>query len=206
MKHLRILLLLLCASTGFAQESALSLAKRAEALLFASPAVAMKFSLPNEGDITATVDLIGKHIRIESKSTLMVSDGSTVQNLSKNTKRLTIDNVAKTSSPFADPASLFRFAENYSASIVRHAGSSYTLELTPNKSLAPLMKAAGDAQKLSLTLTASSKRVKIVEASVISSKGATRAGKLTITSLKRVKPEQFAIKPAKDIQIIDLRE
>lgn len=184
----------------------MTLAKKAEAMVFASPAVSMKFTAPTEGPVTVTLDLKGKHIRIESKSTVMVSDGSTVRNLSKTNKRVTIDNVAKTNSPFADPASLFRFSQNYTAAITSHKGKRYTLELTPNRSIAALMKAAGDAQKLVLTLVPSGKSVKISEAAIASAKGAMQTSKLKITPLKHVSADEFTIKTEKGVQVIDLRE
>jgi hypothetical protein len=193
-------------SAAFAQESALTLAKKAEAMIFASPGVQMSFVAPNEGAIKVTLDLKGKHMRIESKSTVMVSDGSTVKNLSRTNKKMTIDNVAKTPSPFTDPASLFRFTQNYGAVISAHKGKSYTLELTPNRSIAALMKAAGDAQKITLTLVPSAHSARITEASIVSAKGTTQTSKLKITSIKHVNAKDFQLVPEKGVQVIDLRE
>jgi outer membrane lipoprotein-sorting protein len=200
------ILLLFAARPLFAEESATTLARKAEAMIFASPGVQMTFNTPQEGTVKLRLDLKGKHIRIESNSTVIVSDGSTVKNLSKTNKRMTIDNVAKTNSPFADPASLFRLSENYTSTLIAHKGKSYTLELTPNKTLAALMKAAGDAQKLTLTVVPSGKTAKITEASIASSKGTQQTNKLKITSIKHVNQKDFLLIPEKGVQILDLRE
>ena len=199
-------ILLLVSSASFAQETATTLARKAESMIFASPGVQMSFTTPGEGAIKVTLDLKGKHIRIESKSAVMVSDGSTVKNLTRANKKMTIDNVAKTPSPFADPASLFRFTQNYTASIASHKGRSYTLDLTPGRTIAALMKAAGDAQKLTLTLVPSGKTVKITEAVIQSAKGSTQTSKLKITPIKHVNEKDFQLVPEKGVQIIDLRE
>lgn len=197
-------LLLAIAGPMDAQETAASLSKRVEASIFAKPAVTMKFRLPSEGQVKATVDLLGHKIRIESASTLIVSNGSTVWNLSKPANKVTIDNVAKTSSPFADPASLFRFSKNYTATLTQNSGL-YTLELTPNHEIASLLKAAGDAQQLILTVKATGKSVKIVKASVRSSRGNSETSALTISAAKPHK-EDFNFKLPAGAKLLDLRE
>src|ERR1019366_2362251 len=99
-----------------AQETPLSLAKKLQAQFLNSPGVSLAFDLANEGRVTITDDMPNGHIRIESPSMLIISDGHTIWNYQKREDRVTIDNVTPTSA-FHDPGSLFRFADNYAAII-----------------------------------------------------------------------------------------
>ena len=189
-----------------AQQSAGSLARLAEDELHRSTGISMTFQLPVEGLVTVTVDVRGKRIRIESVGMLVISDGSTLWNLSKSTSHVTIDNVAKTSSPFTDPASLFEFSEHYTAAIVSHSGRHYTLDLTPDVHLASLLKAAGGAEKLTLDLTVNGKTVTIVKAQVSSSRGTQQTSALRITPLKKLRDEDFKLTVTSVMKVTDLRE
>ena len=106
-----------------AQETPQSLAKKLQEQFINAPEVSLAFDLANEGRVTISADIHSGRIRIESPSTLIISDGHTVWNYQKTDDRVTIDNVTA-SSAFKDPASLFRFADNYTASITKWDGPS----------------------------------------------------------------------------------
>ncbi len=189
-----------------AQETPQSLAKKLQEQFLNAPEVSLAFDLENEGRVTIWADAIHGNIRIESPSMLIISDGHTVWNYQKHDDRVTIDNVAN-SSAFKDPASLFRFADNYTASITTWDGTSRcTLELTPNAVLQALLKSAGEIQKITLSLRISKQKVEITRASAASSKGTTRAEKLTIKTLRKIQQSDFIFKPKASTKVIDLRE
>ncbi|MDP4198301.1 MAG: hypothetical protein Q8922_05300 [Bacteroidota bacterium] len=204
-------LLLFGALSARAQESAIALAQRAEASVLRSPGVSMTVRVPQQGSISVKIDFHAKRIRIESPSNLIISDGSTLWNLSKSTNRLTIDNVAKTGSPFADPAMVFQFAEHYAAQVSHRAGQTYTLDLTPDGHLSALLNAAsgsapGGAQKLQLTLRTNGKSIKIVKAQVMSSRGVQQTSSLTIKPINKIRSDDFLFKQNASMKVIDLRE
>ncbi len=199
-------LLLALAKPASAQESASSLARRAEDMLLRSAGVSMTFRLPEQGAISVKVDFRGKRIRIESQSTLVISDGSTLWNVNKSSGHVTIDNVAKTGSPFADPKSLFQFSGHYTASTKSHSGNSYSLDLTPDSKLAGLLKAAGGAQKLELDVTLKGKTLKIVKAQVIGASGAQQTSALRIVPMKNIRDEDFKLAITAKMKVLDLRE
>src|SRR2546430_14295838 len=115
MKRLLILLFILTAvgiHTGFAQETASSLAKKLEDQFLKAPAISAQFDLNNEGRVKVTADVRNNKIRIENSHSLLISNGKTIWNYGKQANRVTIDAIAA-NSPLKDPAGLFRFSSNY---------------------------------------------------------------------------------------------
>jgi hypothetical protein len=189
-----------------AQETAQSLAKKLQEQFLNAPGVSLAFDLANEGRVTISSDLHSGRIRIESPSMLIISDSHTVWNYQKTDNRVTIDNVTA-SSAFKDPASLFRFADNYTAITTKWDGTARcTLELTPLPVLQSLLKSAGEIQKITLELHIKKQGVEIASASATSSKGTTRAEKLTIKTLHQIHAQDFIFKSKTSTKVIDLRE
>ncbi len=189
-----------------ATETPQALAKKLQEQFLNAPGVSLSFNLPNEGRISITTDMRSGHIRIESPSMLIISDGHTVWNYQKHEDRVTIDNVTA-GSAFQDPASLFRFADNYTSSIVKWDGNTRcTLELTPLPALQSLLKSAGEIQKITLELHIKKQKVEITNASATSSHGTTHAEKLAIKTLAQVRSQDFIFKPKPSTKVIDLRE
>lgn len=189
-----------------AQETPESLAKKLQEQFLNAPGVSFSFDLASEGRVSITADVHHELIRIESPSMLIISDGHTVWNYQKHEDRVTIDNVAG-GSAFKDPASLFRFADNYTASIVQWDGNTQcTLELTPLPTLQSLLKSAGEIKKISLELRIKKQKVEITDASATSSQGTTRAEKLTIKTLPQIHSQDFIFTPKASTKVIDLRE
>lgn len=198
--------LCLIGSTLLAQETPQSLSKKLQGQFLGAPGVSLAFDLENEGRISITADMHNGHIRIESPTMLIISDGHTIWNYQKKDDRVTIDNVTPTSA-FHDPGSLFRFADNYMAAIANVAGTEhYILELTPLPALESLLKSAGDIQKITLALQIKKQRIVITNATAVSSKGTTNAEKLTIKTLANTHDQDFIFKPKSSTKIIDLRE
>jgi outer membrane lipoprotein-sorting protein len=198
--------LCLISANLLAQETAQSLAKKLQAQYLNSPAVSLGFDLAGEGRVTITADTRSGHIRIESPSMLIISDGHTIWNYQKKDDRVTIDNVTPTSA-FHDPGSLFRFFDNYTAAITSTNGAGhYTLELTPSPALQPLLKSAGEIQKITLALQIKKQHIVITSATSVSSKGTTNAEKLTIKTLAKIHEQDFIFKPKPSTKVIDLRE
>jgi outer membrane lipoprotein-sorting protein len=196
----------LAISAASAQETTQSLAKKLQAQYLNSPAVSLAFDLANEGRVTISADMHNGHISIESPSMLIISDGHTIWSYQKREDRVTIDNVAPTSA-FHDPGSLFRFADNYTSAITNASGAGhYTLELTPLPALQPLLKSAGEIQKIMLALQLKKQYFRITSATATSSKGTTKAEKLTIKTLPKIHEQDFIFKPKSTTKIIDLRE
>jgi outer membrane lipoprotein-sorting protein len=206
-RHSAISLIVLLLSTScFAKETPQSLAQKLQAQFLSAPAVTLSFDLKNEGHIRITTDLRGGHIRLESPSLLIISDGKTVWDYDKSSDRETIDNVTA-SSEFHDPASLFRFADNYTASIAKWDGKNrYTLVLTPGPALQSLLKSAGEMQSLHIDLELRGSRVIIRNASATSSHGTTQIEHLQIKTLTRIQPSDFIFTPKASTKVIDLRE
>ena len=183
-----------------------SLAQKLQAEFLSAPGVAFSFDLKNEGRIRITADLRGGHIRLESPKLLIISDGKTVWSYDKPANRLTIDNVTA-GSAFHDPASLFRFADNYSDSIAAWNGKTrYTLVLTPVPALQSLLHSAGEMQSLRLELEARGSRIHIIKASAVSSHGTAQIEHLEIKTLARIRPSDFIFTPKASTKVIDLRE
>ncbi|HZK76523.1 MAG TPA: hypothetical protein VFD13_06405, partial [Candidatus Kapabacteria bacterium] len=110
-------------------------------------------------------------------------------------------------SEFHDPAGLFRFADNYTASIAKWDGKNrYTLVLTPGPALQSLLKSAGEMQSLQLGLELHGTHVTITKASATSSHGTTEIKHLQIKTLKQVAPSEFIFTPKASTKVIDLRE
>ncbi len=191
----------------FAQDTmpANVLAQRIEKKLLASPAVSMQFDLLGEGKVTLTADTKNHRVRIESPSMLVISDGEKIWNYQKQTERVTIDAVSA-SSPFKEPSSIFQFSKNYGASIVKHNGEQYQLELKPNVHLQSLLKSAGDIQAIVLDVKAHDKDITIQKATATSAKGEIRTNTLTIKSLKSVRASDFVLKMTNKMKVLDLRE
>jgi hypothetical protein len=203
---LLLLLSLLTSATSFAQETPQSLAKKLQEQFLNAPEVSLAFDLAKEGRVTILADVHNGHIRIESSSMLIISDGHTVWNYQKHEDRLTIDNVTA-GSAFQDPASLFRFADNYTVSIIKWDGNTRcTLELTPLPTLQSLLKSAGEIQKIALELRIKKQKVEITNASATSSQGTTHAEKLAIKTLAQIRSQDFIFKPKPSTKVIDLRE
>jgi outer membrane lipoprotein-sorting protein len=189
-----------------AQETAPTLAKKLQEQFLNAPGVSLAFDLGNEGHVTITADVHGGSVRIESPSMLIISDGHTVWNYQKREDRVTIDNVTA-SSAFKDPASLFRFADNYTAKIARTDGAAqYPLELTPKPALQSLLKSAGEIQNITLGLRIKKQKVEIIYASASSSKGTTQAEKLIVKTLGHIRAQDFIFTPKPSTKVIDLRE
>ncbi len=189
-----------------AKETPQSLAKKLQDQFLAAKEVSMGFDLRNEGRVNVTVDLQNKRIRIESPSLIFISDSHTIWNYQKDEDRVTIDNVTG-SSAFQDPENLFRFQDNYSASITKIIGANgYILELVPKPILQQLLKSAGEIQKIILEIKANKQAIQILNATAASSKVSTRAEKLTIKTLGRTKDQDFIYKPKSTTKVIDLRE
>ncbi len=202
---LLLLLSFLAGATSFAQETAPSLVKQLQEQFLSAPEVSLAFDLANEGRVTITADLHTGHIRIESPSMLIISDAHTVWNYQKREDRVTIDNVT-VGSAFKDPASLFRFADDYTANVTTwNSKMQCMLELTPKPALQPLLKAAGALQTITLELR-TGKEVKIESASATSANGTTRAEKLSIKTLPKIHEQDFIFKPKPSTKVIDLRE
>jgi len=183
-----------------------SLAQKLQSQFLSAPAVSLSFDLKNAGHILITADLKGGHIRLESPSLLIISDGKTVWNYDKTADRETIDNVTA-GSEFHDPASLFRFADNYTASIAASNGKTrYTLVLTPSQTLQSLLKSAGEMESLQLDLELHGNHVMITKASATSSRGTTQIEHLQIKTLKQVLSSEFIFTPTATTKVIDLRE
>ena len=192
---------------GTDAESASALAQRLERQLFRSSGLQMRFDLAGEGKITIRADLKGKRVRIETPKLLVISDGHTIWNITKRPKQVTIDNVSG-SSPFRDPSSLFRFAEDYAATSVVSVGAIYqvSLALRPKESIRGLMKAAGDIREIRLDLTHQGSELFIRRAAVIGAGGAANGTDLHLTSLRAVRDEDFRFTPTKAMKVVDLRE
>ncbi len=190
-----------------------SLAQKLQTQFLSAPAVAISFDLKNQGHILITVDLRSggsrdgsDRIRLESPTLLIISDGETVWSYDKTADRETIDNVTA-GSEFHDPASLFRFADNYSAQIAASNGKTrYTLVLTPSQALQSLLKSAGAMQSLRLDLELHGSRVVIRNASATTSRGTTQIEHLHIKMLKQVPTSEFNFTPKASTKVIDLRE
>jgi outer membrane lipoprotein-sorting protein len=183
-----------------------ALAQKLQAQFLSAPAVTLSFDLKNEGHIRITTDLKDGHIRLESPAILIISDGKTVWNYDKVSDRVTIDNVTARSE-FHDPASLFRFADNYTASIAKWDGKNrYTLVLLPGPVLQSLLKSAGEMQSLRIDLELRGNRVRIRNASATSSRGSIQVQHLQIKSLARIQPSDFIFSPKSSTKVIDLRE
>ncbi|MFI5201856.1 MAG: outer membrane lipoprotein carrier protein LolA, partial [Candidatus Kapaibacterium sp.] len=188
------------------QETAQSLAQKLQSQFLNAPAVLLSFDLKSQGRIRVTADLRGGHIRLESPSLLIISDGKTVWNYDKSADRETIDNVTA-GSEFHDPASLFRFADNYTAQIAAsNRKTRYTLVLTPSQALQSLLKSAGEMQSLRLDLELHGSRVNILKASATSSRGTTQIKHLQIKTLRHVPSSEFIFTPKATTKVIDLRE
>ena len=196
---------LMLATNVFAQETAASLAKQLEDWLLSSAAVSMKFTLASEGPISVTADLKGKKIRVESPSMLIISDGTTIWNYQKHSDRVTIDNVSGANSPFRNPQTVFKFSENYTASILSRNGLNYKLALTPNAELSSLMQAAGEMQRLTLDVSVHGKNVAIMKATASSSRGTSQTSALTIKPLKSIRAMDFIFTPKSSTKTLDLR-
>jgi outer membrane lipoprotein-sorting protein len=189
-----------------AQGTAPTLAKKLQEQFLNAPGVSLSFDLEHEGRVTITTDIQNGHVRIESPSMLIISDGHTVWNYQKREDRVTIDNVTA-SSAFKDPTSLFRFADDYTAITTTWDGMARcTLELTPLPVLQSLLKSAGEIQKITLELHIKKQQVTIASASATSSKGTTRAEKLTIKTLHQIHAPDFIFKSKASTKVIDLRE
>lgn len=189
-----------------AKETPQSLAEKLQAQFLSAPAVTLSFDLKSEGHIRITTDLKGGHIRLESPSLLILSDGKTVWNYDKAADRETIDNVTA-GSEFHDPASLFRFADNYTAQVAKWDGKNrYTLLLTPGPVLQALLKSAGEMQSLQLDIELRGSRVLVRKASATSSRGTAEVEHLQIKTLTKIQPSDFIFTPKSSTKVIDLRE
>jgi outer membrane lipoprotein-sorting protein len=188
-----------------AQETPESLAQKLQAHFLSAQGMELSFNIKGEGRITVMADVQGKRVRIESPKLLIISDGKTVWNYEKSTDRVTIDNAAP-SSVFHDPTGLFRFADNYTAKIVETDSiKNYSVEFTPLPQLAPLFKAAGDMQKLTLDIRfEKSGQFRISSASAKSANGVTRTEE--VLSLNRIHQSDFVFTPKSTTKVIDLRE
>jgi outer membrane lipoprotein-sorting protein len=183
-----------------------TLAEKLQSQFLSAPGVSLSFDLKNEGHVRIAANLKGGQIRLESPSLLIISDGKTIWNYDKSADRETIDNVTA-ASEFHDPASLFRFADNYIASIAKWDGKNrYTLVLAPAQALQSLWKSAGEMQSIRLDLEVRGSRVTIRNASATSSRGTTQIGHLQIKTLSRILPSDFIFSPKASTKVIDLRE
>lgn len=205
MRSIVVLILTFCVSALHAEESATSLAKKLEAQIFSTPAVSMSFKSSTEGKVTIKADLKGKRIRLETAKMLLISDGKTIWNINKITKRVTIDAVTAHSA-FRDPAALFKFSNNYLAQLSGHTGSSYTLDLIPGKDIASLFQQAGTNQRLRVTMKLAKKTVKILSAKAVTGTGETSTGPVAIAQLRSTKASDFEFQRSASMSIIDLRE
>ena len=205
----RIFLLFFCFfvnETSFAQETPQSLAEKLPDQCRRAPGGSRSFDRATAGRVSITADIHNGHVRIESPSMLIISDGHTIWNYQKREDRVTIDNVTA-GSAFQDPLSLFRFADNYTASIAAWNGTAQcTLELTPLPKLQSLLKSAGEIQYIILELRIKQQKVEITSASAVSSKGTTRAEKLAIKMLSKIRAQDFVFSPKPSTKVIDLRE
>ena len=200
-----VLILTLLVSSVRAEESAASLAKKLEAQIFSTPAVSMAFKSSTEGKVTVKADLKGKRIRLETAKMLVISDGKTIWNINKLTKRVTIDAVSAHSA-FRDPAALFKFSNNYLAQVTAHTGSTYTLDLIPSKDIAALFQQAGSNQHLRVTMKLSGRTVKITSAKAIAASGESSTGPVAIAQLRSTKSADFEFQRTTGMSVIDLRE
>ncbi len=199
-----VLLVAACAMAS-ASETPQSLAEKLQQEFLAAPAVSLSFDLKNEEHLRILTDMRGGHIRMESPQLLIISDGNTIWNYDKSGDRVTIDNVTA-SSEFHDPASLFRFADNYTASLEHVSGNQYTLVLTPSSALQSLMHSAGRLQSLRLSVTVHGSRVQIASASATSFRGTTDVAHLKIQMLQTANASDFVFTPKASTKVIDLRE
>lgn len=187
-------------------ETPQSLAEKLQAEFLASPAVSLSFNLKNQGRIRILADLQEGRLRMESPKLLIISDGKTVWNYDKTADRVTIDNVS-TGSQFRSPASLFRFAENYTAALDHSTGNGhYTLVLTPLSALRSITHSAGELQSIRLNVTVHGTHVTILGASAISSGGSTEAEHLELKMLSTIHPSDFIFAPKVSTKVVDLRE
>lgn len=199
--------IVLLSSTCFAQETAASLAEKIQHPLIGSAGISMQFELAKVGKINLIIDCKGDQIRIESPSMLIISNGKTISNYDKNADRVTIDNIGS-NSPFFHPSDLFFFSKNYSSKIISSKGDNYTLEFTPNTSIAETLKAAGGIEKLELTVTSTKAGVKILKATATSASGQAAVTGLSIKplNLNYLLKYNFNFKPKSSTKVIDLRE
>src|ERR1035441_9922598 len=138
---LSFLLVLTLSNSLLATETPQSLAQKLQKSFLDRPGDELEFYIKGEGKIIVMVDVEGKRVRIESPSLLIISDGKTVWNYQKKEDRVTIDNAAP-SSIFHDPIALFRFADNYTATIVKTDSiKNYSLDLSPQPQLKSLLNA-----------------------------------------------------------------
>ena len=189
-----------------AKETPHSLAEKLQAEFLSAPAVSFNFDLGSEGHVRVLADIRGGRIRMESPTLLIISDGRTVWNYDNVADRVTIDNVTERSE-FHDPTSLFRFADNYSASIVRASGNRYTLVLTPLKALQALLHNAGGMQSIRMdVIVVEGGHVKIVNAAATSTRGTQAVQHLEIKLLPSVNAADFTFTPKASTKVVDLRE
>ncbi len=202
---LALLALLFVPSYAKAKETPHTLAQKLQEQFLSAPGVELSFDLKHQGHIQFTADLRGGHVRLESPSLLIISDGKTVWSYDKKADQVTIDDVTA-SSDFHDPASMFRFADNYTPNILSESGARYTLELTPAKQLQSLLHAAGEMQSLRLDLVVHGPQVRILSAAASSSRGTAEVRNLKITTLTHSSPSDFVFQPKASTKMIDLRE
>lgn len=200
------IVLALAASVSLAKETPHSLAEKLQAEFLSAPAVSFNFDLGSEGHIRVLADIRSGRIRLESPKLLIISDGKTVWNYDKAEDRVTIDNVTERSE-FHDPASLFRFADNYIASIPHGSGNRYTLILTPSSALETLLRNAGGMQSIRMdVVVVQGGSVKILSAAASSTHGTAVVQHLDITMLPAANATDFIFTPKASTKVVDLRE
>ena len=191
-----------------AQPTANALAFQLEQKLFSGEAIRMKFSLGSGEKVEITTDVKRNRIRIESTSLTIVSDGTTVWNYSKRNKQVTIDGASSNpNSALQKPQDLFRFSSNYSATIVKHTGNEYTLELIPNDRIQALFKSAGGLNSILVTVIRKNARSITIKRAIAQGKeGSTETGALRVESLKKLSATEFVFKTPDGAKTVDLRE
>ena len=199
-----ILALIASASFAYAQ-TAESIAKALEAKFAAGDGVSMSFTTTQQGKITITASNKSGKLRIESPTMLIVTDGHTVWNTSKIQKKVTIDALSS-GSALGNPTELYHFSTGYTSTLVSSNVKESTLELTPDKHIADMLKPIGDVQKFLFVVTNPKKNPAIKHASAVIGGQTSDADQVSIKSVKKLDEKQFTFKPSSDMKVIDLRE
>jgi outer membrane lipoprotein-sorting protein len=202
---LRLYILMLLPVPVWSQ-SAAELTKEIETTYLSGEAVSAKFSLGEAGKMTLTVSPHTNKFRLDAKQEVIVSDGATVWNYTKEKKQVVIDVAggAKRKEAMSISA-LFTFSNNYSSSLASSRKNNYELVLTP---LDPVKKIFDKMEISSMTfsLERKGKLLKIKNISANSRGIKTKLGSIKISPIKKIDAATFTFIPPKGVKITDLRD
>lgn len=165
--------------------------------------VEVQFALPDKSKVTMTLATDSNAYHLTSATEEFICDGKTQWHLFKKEKKVVVDKAGSTG---ANSQAMLDFAHNYDAKLTNPSKGNYTLTLTPHPNVASLFKSIGDVKTVEFKMVAKGGGLVVDSISAQAPNASMTLAKLKITPKKTLPKNLFTYKPARNIQVVDMRD